>query len=97
MAQVNWTESALAGLEAIAENVALDKPTAAKKLVQSVFEHTAQLADFPLSGPRLREVRGYRELVEPPCRIIYRVENETVFIVHVTRSQRRLKRAMLER
>lgn len=97
MAQIVWSDAALADLEAIAEYIALDKPTAAGALVRDVLDHVAQLADFPLSGPKLREVRGYRELIEPPCRVIYRVDDETVFIVHVTRSRRRLTRALLRR
>lgn len=97
MAQVVWSEPALTDLDAIADYIALDKPSAAKELVRKVFAHVAQLADFPRSGPKLREVRGYREIVEPPCRIIYRVEEETVFIVHVMRSQRRVQAAKLRR
>jgi len=37
MAQIIWTEPALSDLDAIAEYIALDKPSAAMKLVQKVF------------------------------------------------------------
>ena len=97
MAQVVWSEPTLADLDAIADYIALDKPSAAKELVRKVVAHVAQFADFPLSGPKLREVRGYREIVEPPCRVIYREEKDTVFIVHVMRSERRLLATQLKR
>lgn len=38
MAQIKWTEPALGDLDEIAEYIALDKPSAAKKLVQDVFK-----------------------------------------------------------
>ena len=40
MARLIWTEPALNDLETIAEYIALDKPDAAKKYVQRVFERT---------------------------------------------------------
>lgn len=72
MAQVVWTESALAELDAIADYIALDKVGPARELVARVFEHVDQLALFPLSGSRPRELRDsrFRQSVEPPCRII---------------------------
>ncbi|MBL8923549.1 MAG: type II toxin-antitoxin system RelE/ParE family toxin [Myxococcaceae bacterium] len=86
-----------ADLDAIADFIALDKPAAAKALVQRVLAHVDQLAAWPHSGPALRELRGYRQLVEPPCRIFYRVDGDLVFILHVMRSERRLRRSTLPR
>jgi len=99
MAEIVWTEPALADLEAIAEYVALDKPAAADLLVSRVVQHVEQLAEFPLSGPVPKELRGsrYRQIVEPPCRVIYRVDGERVSIVHVMRSEQRLRRSRLIR
>ena len=50
MAEVIWTETALQELDAIAEYIALDNPTAASHLVQEVFDKTGCLEDFPQSG-----------------------------------------------
>ena len=97
MAEVIWTEPALSDLEAIADSIALDNPTAARELVQRVFEHVGQLADHPLSGPKLPEFKGwrYRQIVEPPCRAIYRHEKGRVHILHVVRGERLLDQALL--
>ena len=50
MAQIIWTEPALLELDEIANYIALDKPSAAAKLVKQIFERIDQLADFPSSG-----------------------------------------------
>ncbi len=99
MAEVVWTEPALSDLEAIADYIALDKPAAARALVERVFDHVAQLAAHPRSGSRPRELRGsrYRQIVEPPCRVIYRLAGEQVVILHVMRSEQRLRRSKLSR
>lgn len=99
MAQIVWTEPALSDLDAIADYIALDKPSAASALVARVFSHVAQLAEFPRSGSRPRELRDtrYRQIVEPPCRIFYRVDGDRVVILHVMRSEQRLRRSRLNR
>ena len=101
MAQVIWSEPALLDLDAVADYIALDKPDAASNLVRRVFQHVEQLQDHPDSGSKPRELKGfrYRQIVEPPCRIIYRHEKDSnkVFILHVMRSEQKLKRSKLLR
>ena len=93
MAEIIWTEPALSDLDAIADYIALDKPEAARRLVQRVFEHIEQLTTHPKSGSVPRELRGtrYRHIVEPPCRVFYRYDGERVFILHVIRGERQLR------
>ncbi|MFC3652312.1 type II toxin-antitoxin system RelE/ParE family toxin [Dyella humi] len=97
MAEIIWTEPALSELDEIADYIALDNPDAARELVQRVFAHVAQLANHPESGSRPPELRGsrYRQIVEPPCRIFYRVDHDVVIILYVMRSERRLRRSRL--
>lgn len=99
MAEVIWTEPALSDLDAIADYIALDNPRAARDLVQRVFNHIDQLESHPLSGPKLPEFRGwrYRQIVEPPCRVIYRHEKNLVHIVHVVRGERLLDKRLVGR
>ena len=93
MAEVIWTEPALSDLDAIADYIALENPVAAADLVGRVFSHVGQLADHPLSGPKLPELPGwrYRQIVEPPCRVIYRHDKGAVHILHVIRVERLLE------
>ena len=100
MARLIWTEPALADLDGIADYIALDGPEAARKLVRKIFSHVEQLTEFPESGsiPReLRPMRRYRQIVEKPCRVFYRVKGKTVYIVHVMRGEPILRRRNLAR
>ena len=93
MAEIIWTEPALADLDAIADYIALDKPTAASAFVQQIFSHVEQLAVHPESGSRPLELKRsrYRQIVEPPCRVFYRYDGERVFILYVMRSEQLLR------
>ncbi len=97
MARLIWTEPALADLDAIADYIAIENPTAAAELVQRVFRHVEQLERHPQSGSRPSEVKGsrYRQIVEPPCRVFYRVEGDLVVVMHVMRSERLLRQSRL--
>lgn len=97
MAEIVWTEPALSDLDAIADYIALENPLAAAELVQRVFAHVEQLVEHPDSGSRPRELgrSRYRQIVEPPCRVFYRHDGQTVFILHVMRSERLLRKTAL--
>lgn len=97
MAEIIWTEPALTDLDTIADYIALDDPRAARELVRRVLDHVSQLAEHPLSGPKLPEFETwrYRQIVEPPCRVIYRHEKGAVYIVHVLRGERLLREELL--
>lgn len=98
MAEVVWTEPALADLDAIADYIAIENRQAAVALVRRVFAHVDQLALHPQSGSRPNELprsTRYRQIVEPPCRIFYRVHGERVLILHIMRSERKLRASRL--
>jgi toxin ParE1/3/4 len=94
MARLIWTEPALRDLDTIADYIALDKPQAAKELVQRVFQHVEQLTRQPESGSVPRELKRsrYRQIVEPPCRIFYRYDRKRVYILYVRRGEMRLRK-----
>ena len=98
MAEVIWTEPALQELDAIAEYIALDDPAAASLLVKTVLDKTKRLQDFPRSVRIPPELPNsvYREIVVPPCRIFYRLDDTQVFLLFVLREQRLLRAYMLE-
>ena len=98
MAQIKWTEPALNDLDEIAEYIALDKPSAAQKLVKEIFKSTKLLKNFPESGRRPPELQdtNYREIIVGPCRVFYRVEKNKVYILYAMRSERELRKFLLE-
>lgn len=93
MVEIVWTEPALRDLDAIADYIALDNPEAAKQLVRRVFQHVEQLAQHPESGSKPPELKGwrYRQIVEPPCRVFYRLDEGRVYILYVMRAERLLR------
>ncbi len=100
MAQIIWTEPGLLDLKDVADYIALDNADVAKKLVNSVFSIVDRLEKFPESGrkpPELKRSR-YKEIIVNPCRIFYRFDkkNKKVYILFVMRSERLLRKYMLE-
>jgi plasmid stabilization system protein ParE len=97
MAEIVWSEPALSDLDAIADYIALESPPAASELVKRIFGHVEQLADHPESGSRPKELgrSRYRQIVEPPCRVLYRYDGHKIFILHVIRSERLLRKGQL--
>ncbi len=93
MACVIWTEPSIRDLEEIADYIALENADAARRLVKRVFDIVSRLENFPLSGKRPKELPDgrCREIIVPPCRIFYRCAKETVYVLHVMRSERVLR------
>ena len=98
MAKIVWTDSALDDLDEIAEYIALDKIGAAKKLVQLVFSRVDLLQNSPKSGRIPTELDGekHREVIVGPCRIFYRALEEEVVVLYIMRSERTLRKYILE-
>ena len=97
MAEIVWSDPALSDLDAVADYIALENPLAASELVKRIIKHVGQLVDHPESGSRPQELKRsrYRQIVEPPCRIFYRFDGHKVFILHVMRSERLLRKGQL--
>ena len=99
MAQVIWTEPALDDLADIAEYISVNNLEAAGYLVSHVFQIVDRLESHPRSGKKIDEYRApnYRELVINPCRVFYRIDKESIFILHVMRQEQQLKSYIFER
>lgn len=76
--EVIWSPLALDKLEATAKYIALDKPSAADKWVNDVFDRVDLLASQSEIGREVPELLGssYREVVFGNYRIIYKIGNE---------------------
>ena len=93
MAEVIWTEPALSQLDAIADFIALDKPEAARAVVQSVIAATDHLGRFTRLGRPIPEFPhpSYRQVWIKPCWIYYRSTDKKVYILHVRRAEKLLR------
>ena len=100
--KVVWTAVAAGDLERIAAYLARESPVRAATVIDRVVERAESLASLPNRGrtpPELRSVgdRSWRELQEPPWRIIYRQLNEYVQIHAVLDGRRDLMDILMER
>lgn len=98
MAEIVWTEPALDDLEEIANYIALDKLSAAQRLVQNIFDRVELLSQSPNSGRKVPELSRskYKEVIVGPCRIFYRFSGGTVYVLHVMRAEREMRKYMLQ-
>ena len=89
MAEVIWTEPALAQLQAILEFIALDKPEAAEAVARRVFATTDRLESFPKLGRPIPEFphRSHRQLWAKPCWLYYRMDTDRAIVLHVRRAE----------
>jgi toxin ParE1/3/4 len=88
--QIRWLRIALQNLEAEAEYIAQDSPTAATRTVQRIQVAVSQLRRYPAIG-RPGRVMGTRELVVSgtPYIVPYRVRGELVEILRIFHGARR--------
>lgn len=93
MAEVIWTEPALAQLDAIVQFIALDKPNVAEAVVQRIFRTTDHLESFLRLGRRIPEFahKNYRQVWIKPCWLYYRIEGKAAVILHVRRAEQLLQ------
>jgi toxin ParE1/3/4 len=77
---------AISDLQDIVLYISPDRPEAARKLGYALIEKTKALAVFPRLGGIVREFAddGIRQLVLPPYRIIYRI-NDSARVIGVAR------------
>ena len=83
--RVVWSPLALERVQAIAQEIAGERPVTAERWVRAIFKRVHQLRQYPRSGriaPDLARPE-IRQLPYPPHRIIYRVERTRVLILTV--------------
>lgn len=85
---ITWSPLAIERTIEAAEFIALDKPAAAQRWVESIFAAVERLAELPESGRVVPELRRpeVREIIHRGYRIIYRVEGEHVYVLTVRQS-----------
>lgn len=89
--EIKWLRKAIANLEAEFRYIAEDDPQAAERFVNEVWRLTQLLKEQPAMG-REGRVPETRELILPnyPYIIPYRVRNNTIQILRVFHTHRRI-------
>ena len=92
--KITFAVSAVRDLENIRKwYMQQDVPDVGIRLLREVISQVERLEDFPESGRIVPEfgLDRLREIIHPPFRIVYRLENHRVRIVRIWRSERQLK------
>ncbi len=100
--EVIWTENAEYDLEEIIEYIKTDSIEVAKNIFYEIKEQCNSLSVFPESRRILPELQHigilwYRELIYERWRIVYKVENEKIYILVVVDSSRDIEDILFRR
>jgi plasmid stabilization system protein ParE len=100
--EVAWAEAARSDLAAIVEYIAAERVDSAICVLDKLERCAASLTIMPQRGRMVPElaavgVRGYREIVCAPWRIVYRIAGRTVYVLAVVDSRRNLEDLLLDR
>ncbi len=100
--KVKWARAASGDLEEIVAYIALDSAHAAEKLLLKLESRARTLESYPRRGrvvPELARynIRGYRELMVPPYRILYRISGGMVVVLGIFDGRRDLDEVILHR
>lgn len=100
--QVLWTDTAQQDLSGIIDYIAQDGINDAIAILQRIESQAALLTSLPNRGRIVPEllntgISQYRELISSPWRIVYRIENQRIFIMAVLDSRRDLQTLLLNR
>ena len=100
--QLQWTENAKNDLLNIIAYIKKDSPSIAHEIYQKIRKKAHSSNFFPLKGrvvPELQKegITLYRELISSPWRIIYKVGNDTVYIMAILDSRQNVEELLLQK
>ena len=100
--RILWTDVAESDLREIIAYIAIDSPSNGLKILKKIKIRAASLYRFPERGrivPELQEqgIHFYREVIETPWRILYRISANDVYVLSLIDSRRNVEDILLKR
>ncbi|GBF33129.1 Doc toxin [Desulfocucumis palustris] len=100
--QVFWTQTAQQDFKKIIEYIAADSEIQAGKVYPGIKQKAEHLSQMFLRGRIVPELRYYSiliygELISPPWRIIYKTEENKVWVLAVIDGRRNVEDILLDR
>jgi len=100
--KVKWTSNAKEDLLNIVDYIKKDSLSTARKVYGRIKEKAQSSNFFPLRGrvvPELLKegITIYRELIVQPWRIMYKIENDTVYIMAIFDSRQNVEELLLQK
>ncbi len=95
--RVAWAPLALDRAEEAARFIAADRPAAAAKWIDGLFDAVAKLSAFPDNGRMVPEVgrSEIREVLYGKYRVVYRLEEKRLFVLTVRHQRRHFSERIL--
>jgi len=100
--KVQWTSNAKEDLLNIVTYIKEDSPTIARDIYEKIKEKAHSSNLFPLRGrvvPELQKegITMYRELISSVWRVMYKVDNDTVYIMAIFDSRQNVEELLLQK
>ena len=100
--RVKWTSVAKKDLNEIIDYIANDEIDIARKQFLRIKESAENLKLFPEQGRYIPEllnqnIRKYKEIIITPWRLMYKIENEIVYILAVIDGRRNIEDILMKR
>ena len=100
--KVIWTNVAENDLKEIINFISIDSPQNTLEILKSIKQQASSLYTLPERGRIVPELQGqgilqYRELIVPPWRLMYRIDERKVYILSVIDSRRNVEDVLLAR
>ncbi len=100
--KVQWTSNAKEDLLNIVDYIKQDSVENARKVYAQIREKAHSSNFFPLRGrvvPELQKegITIYRKLITQPWRVMYKIENDTVYIMAIFDSRQNVEELLLQK
>jgi plasmid stabilization system protein ParE len=100
--KVRWTSNAKEDLLNIIGFIKEDSPAIARDIYEKIKEKAHSSNLFPFRGrvvPELQKegITMYRELISSPWRIMYKVDNDTIYIMAIFDSRQNVEELLLQK
>ena len=100
--KVRWTSNAKEDLLSIVAYIKEDSPTIARDVYQKLKSKAHSSNFLPLRGrvvPELQKegITMYRELISSVWRIMYKVDNDTIYIMAIFDSRQNVEELLLQK
>lgn len=100
--KLQWTTNAKDDLLNIVDYIKKDSPRIANEVYLKIRTMSKSSNFFPLKGPIVPELQKegitlYREVITSPWRIVYKVGNDTVYIMAILDSRQNIEELLLQK
>lgn len=98
MTVLRWTDQAVEDLRSIRLFIERDSPRYGRLVAERLYDATSQIELVPYSGRMVPELNreDMRELIVGDYHIVYRVDDEVVFLLTIYRSSRLFPRHLFD-